>query len=154
MGNSFKFQSKIHGKNVKISQPDCLIAYRESISLLKPTSNAYVFLDKPVEFGRSYFCIQIVGIDQNKIESTMSLGIGCRSMLISFNLTNALLFILVCIKFNQVQPASPKVLSMEPQICLMMLSFYWIDRNTGLSIKTFTTTKTSSCVWPMSFVLS
>lgn len=27
---SYKFMGKVHGKNVKICQPDCLIAYRDS----------------------------------------------------------------------------------------------------------------------------
>lgn len=99
-----KFLTAIHGRNVKISQPDRLIAYRPS-SLLsltdrltsssssssssssasslagpgafkKPTTNAYVFLETPLERGQS-FCIQIVGLDQSAHESSFSLGIGC-----------------------------------------------------------------------------
>ncbi|CAF0717915.1 unnamed protein product [Brachionus calyciflorus] len=86
--NSYKFNSKIHGKNVNICEPDCSIAYRESsirqmknskmtdLNTKEPTRNAYVFLDKPIEIGTA-FCLQIVGIDQSLNESKMSLGIGC-----------------------------------------------------------------------------
>ncbi len=44
----------------------------------KPTTNAYAFLNKPIEIGKmKAFCLQIVGIDLSKKETTMSLGIGC-----------------------------------------------------------------------------
>lgn len=97
-----KFLAKVHGKNVEISKPDGCIAYRESsLKSLKerhssfnqtftklretlnnnnnnkePTRNAYVFLEKPMEKGKS-LCVQIVGIDQTANEAKMSLGIGC-----------------------------------------------------------------------------
>ena len=90
-----RFLKQVKGKNVKISEPDGLIAYRESsIKILKdrcinssnrvretvsskePTRNAYSFLESPIQAGKS-FCIQIVGIDQSLGESKMSLGIGC-----------------------------------------------------------------------------
>jgi len=87
---SNRFLNRIHGKNVKISEPDGLIAYRESsIMALKdryftkpglnskePTRNGYSFLENPIQPGKS-FCIQIVGLDQSMNESKMSLGIGC-----------------------------------------------------------------------------
>lgn len=84
-----KFLNNIHGRNVKICLPESCVAYRESSifqlnerhnhsdNLKKSaTRNGYIFLDKPVEKGRS-FCLQIVGIDQSVNESKMSLGIGC-----------------------------------------------------------------------------
>lgn len=81
--DSHRFIRKIHGKNVHILEPDCSIAYRESsirqiknVNNKEPTRNAYVFLDAPVEIGKS-FCLQLVGIDQSLNESKISLGIGC-----------------------------------------------------------------------------
>jgi hypothetical protein len=99
------FRAKTTGKNVRISQPDFLIAYRESsMALLQdryfssvlnqqkkaahcasslirteskgPTQNCYVFLDRPIEKGK-FFCVQVVGIDQCFSESASSLSIGC-----------------------------------------------------------------------------
>jgi hypothetical protein len=100
---SNRFLKGVHGKNVKINEPDGLICHRESsIATLKDryntsftnlntythsaresnfnnkevTRNAYAFLERPIQPGRC-FCIQIVGIDQSVSESKMSLGIGC-----------------------------------------------------------------------------
>ena len=91
-----KFLAGVHGRNVSVSQPDRLIAYRESQrhhrlhhqqqqqqqqqqhqhQRSSPTSNAYVFLDKPIEKGK-FFCLQIVGVDPSPSESRASLAIGC-----------------------------------------------------------------------------
>jgi hypothetical protein len=77
--NHFSFISKCHGKTVKISQPDGLLAYRDENIVNRthlPTRNAYVFLNKPLELHQS-LCIQVVGVDQRANEMKMSLGIGC-----------------------------------------------------------------------------
>ena len=88
--SSNRFLTNIHGKNVKISEPDGLIAYRESsiialkdryftkstVNSKEPTRNTYSFIENPIKPGKS-FCIQIVGLDQSLNESKMSLGIGC-----------------------------------------------------------------------------
>ena len=87
---SNRFLKNVHGKNVKINEPDGLIAYRESsimalkdryfaksnVNSKEPTRNAYAFIENPIQPGKS-FCIQIVGLDQSLNESKMSLGIGC-----------------------------------------------------------------------------
>lgn len=76
---SFRFMTKCHGKTVKISQPDGLLAYRDENIVNRtqlPTRNAYVFLNKPLEVNQT-LCVQVVGLDQKPNELKMSLGIGC-----------------------------------------------------------------------------
>lgn len=82
----FRFISECHGKTVKISQPDGLLAYRDENIINRtqlPTRNAYVFLDKPFELDQS-LCVQVVGVDHRSNELKMSLGIGCTTCKVKF----------------------------------------------------------------------
>lgn len=75
-----KFLPNIHGRNVKLVQPDSLIAYRDisvNTNPQQPTTNAYIFLNQPILQGRRSFCLQVLGIDHNIVEQNMSLSIGC-----------------------------------------------------------------------------
>lgn len=75
------FKSDIHGVNVNVNENEGLIAYRNKNNLQmkfqQPTTNSYVFLNEPIEYGKRTFCLQIIGTDQSKEEQKMSLSIGC-----------------------------------------------------------------------------
>ncbi len=80
--NTTRFLSDIHGRNLKIDSTG-LVAYREvkgPNGRSRPTTNAYAFLNRPVEYGRRSFCLQVVSIDQNQSEQNMTLSIGCANI--------------------------------------------------------------------------
>ncbi len=79
--NISNFLSDIYGQNLRICKTG-LVAFRDVKSpgeRLKPTTNAYAFLNQSLQNGRRAFCLQVVSIDQNQIEQKMSLSIGCKN---------------------------------------------------------------------------